>query len=708
MANMHNKLNGTQAKRRVQVSFVIRDEEERRHRAGVNALQYDPVYHRLYSAGRDSFIRIWSIRNNRAHWIQTMEHHTDWVNDIVLCCGGRNLISASSDTTVKVWNAQKGFCMSTLRTHKDYVKTLAYAKEKEHVASAGFDRAIFLWDVNTLTALTASNNTVTTSSLTGNKDSIYSVAMNPAGTVIVSGSTENLLRVWDPRSCQKLMKLKGHTENVRSIVLNRDGTQCLSASSDGTIRLWSLGQQQCVQTFRNHTEGVWTIQANEAFTNVYSAGRDRKVLRTSLKDPDSPILICEEAAPVLRLELVPDESSLWVSTTNSDIRNWSLRGIDSWKPVDVDGAPVAVPLVSTPDLVIPGAPSIKQYRVLNDKRFILTKDTDGNGALWDVLTGRKVDNLGQIDLEEEAKRRNKLMFVPNWFTVDVTTAMLSIHLDEHDALASWISGRDMDAIEGGNFRWPTVNYGKMMLESLLEFWPSASCNQTTQYEQNVLENGTGSNGTSAAGGLAVNGVSGDGNSNHSLSRRPYFHIPEHTPVIFSEVNGRTLFRMHARDAGGEIENILLKENVPQWVHDVVVDGKEAPFNKMTFCLVQFGLVQSREARRERLSASELIQIRKVVEHVYDRIIRPAMQAPAGDNPRSSNSSSGPSSQGDKRSPTPQNNSDYQPTVEELEEMIDMYCGEQKLDPGLDLRTVKYYHWRNQNTDLVLQYKMKRH
>ena len=28
------------------------------------------------------------------------------------------VISASSDSTVKVWNAHKGFCMSTLRTHK--------------------------------------------------------------------------------------------------------------------------------------------------------------------------------------------------------------------------------------------------------------------------------------------------------------------------------------------------------------------------------------------------------------------------------------------------------------------------------------------------------------------------------------------------------------------------------------------------------------
>lgn len=83
--------------------------------------------------------------------------------------------------------------------------------------------------------------------------------MNPPGTIIVSGSTEKVLRIWDPRSCSKLMKLKGHQDNIKALVLNRDGSQCLSASSDGTIKLWSLGQQQCVQTYRVHTEGVWAL-----------------------------------------------------------------------------------------------------------------------------------------------------------------------------------------------------------------------------------------------------------------------------------------------------------------------------------------------------------------------------------------------------------------------------------------------------------------
>uniref|UniRef100_A0A673GRE6 WD repeat-containing protein 48-like n=1 Tax=Sinocyclocheilus rhinocerous TaxID=307959 RepID=A0A673GRE6_9TELE len=101
------------------VSYVIRDEVEKYNRNGVNALQLDPALNRLFTAGRDSIIRIWSINHHKQDpYIASMEHHTDWVNDIVLCCNGKTLISASSDTTVKVWNAHKGFCMSTLRTHK--------------------------------------------------------------------------------------------------------------------------------------------------------------------------------------------------------------------------------------------------------------------------------------------------------------------------------------------------------------------------------------------------------------------------------------------------------------------------------------------------------------------------------------------------------------------------------------------------------------
>ena len=48
-----------QHKKKVTVSFTIRNEREYRNRLGVNCLQYDQKHKRLFTAGRDSVIRCW-------------------------------------------------------------------------------------------------------------------------------------------------------------------------------------------------------------------------------------------------------------------------------------------------------------------------------------------------------------------------------------------------------------------------------------------------------------------------------------------------------------------------------------------------------------------------------------------------------------------------------------------------------------------------
>ena len=116
---------------------------------------------------------------------------------------------------------------------------------------------------------------------------------------MASGSPENCIRLWDPRTCAKSMKLKGHTHNIRSLVLNKDGTQLLSASSDGTVRLWSIGQQRCIHTIDLHTQGVWTMCVNDSFTRVISGGKDQKIYMSDLRNFDEFSLICEETDPIL-------------------------------------------------------------------------------------------------------------------------------------------------------------------------------------------------------------------------------------------------------------------------------------------------------------------------------------------------------------------------------------------------------------------------
>ena len=57
-------------------------------------------------------------------------------------------------------------------------------------------------------------------------------------------SKTNVVRLWDPRQWDRDgAQLKGHTDNVRALALSTSGKLLLSGSSDNTIRLWDLGQQ---------------------------------------------------------------------------------------------------------------------------------------------------------------------------------------------------------------------------------------------------------------------------------------------------------------------------------------------------------------------------------------------------------------------------------------------------------------------------------
>lgn len=69
--------------------------------------------------------------------------------------------------------------------------------------------------------------------------------------------------------------------------------------------------------------------------------------------------------------------------------------------------------------VLAGGAAIKKYAVLNNKRHIITKDTESNVAIYDVLKVIKKENLGKVDFDEQLTKLNQRVYIPNWFTVDL-------------------------------------------------------------------------------------------------------------------------------------------------------------------------------------------------------------------------------------------------------------------------------------------------
>lgn len=66
--------------------------------------------------------------------------------------------------------------------------------------------------------------------------------------------------------------------------------------------------------------------------------------------------------------------------------------------------------------------------------------------------------------------------------------------------------------------------------------------------------------------------------------------------------------------------MLLNETVPQWVIDITVDKNMPKFNKIPFYLQPHASSGAKTLKKDRLSASDMLQVRKVMEHVYEKII----------------------------------------------------------------------------------------
>jgi WD40 repeat protein len=77
--------------------------------------------------------------------------------------------------------------------------------------------------------------------ITGHTDWVTSVAFSPDGALIMSGSLDNTIRMWDARNQGvALGVLEGHTGTVTSIAFSPDGARLVSSSHDRAIRIWDV------------------------------------------------------------------------------------------------------------------------------------------------------------------------------------------------------------------------------------------------------------------------------------------------------------------------------------------------------------------------------------------------------------------------------------------------------------------------------------
>ncbi|WWC63983.1 uncharacterized protein I303_106589 [Kwoniella dejecticola CBS 10117] len=88
----------------------------------------------------------------------------------------------------------------------------------------------------------------------------HTALTNPSYPVLITGSYDRTVRVWNLDSGEEVRVLTGHTRAVRA--LQFDQMLLFTGAMDGTVRMWNWRAGECLRVMDGHTDGVISLNYN--------------------------------------------------------------------------------------------------------------------------------------------------------------------------------------------------------------------------------------------------------------------------------------------------------------------------------------------------------------------------------------------------------------------------------------------------------------
>jgi WD40 repeat protein len=197
-----------------------------------------------------------------------MAGHTAPVTGIAVGPGGRYLVSASADRTIRRWTLDGQLAGTPWTGHGDTVTAVAIDPAGQYVVSASADRTIRLWDRQGRTARP---------SMIGNREAVSAVGFTPDGRTLVSGGTDRTVRIWDRDGDAATGVLRGHTSDVNGVVLLDGDRRIVSGAADGTLREWNRAGEPVGPPWLGHESFVYELAGDPGGLRLASASADGSV-----------------------------------------------------------------------------------------------------------------------------------------------------------------------------------------------------------------------------------------------------------------------------------------------------------------------------------------------------------------------------------------------------------------------------------------------
>jgi WD40 repeat protein/class 3 adenylate cyclase/tRNA A-37 threonylcarbamoyl transferase component Bud32 len=324
------------------------------HPAAVEAVAMNPQGRLLLTACKDGNARLWDIRNGLP--VGGPLGHRASVVSAAFSPDGKYCVTGSVDSTARVWLGENGSSVGQLAADSTVVR-VSLSPDGQRAATGTETGNVQLYEIPSLHPI--GGNMKHAAGITG-------LAFNRDGRWLVTGSSDGVVRVWNPltgglefepaRSPQAITltafnPVKDvfavasrdgsatlidrasrkaicpplvHQTAVLSLAFSPDGRRLATGSEDGTAVIWDAATGHSVSASLKHSFAVSDIVFSPDSLRVATASEDgtARLWDAGTGQPLSEPL--EHAGPVRCLSFSPDGAMLFTGSVDGKVGCWQL------------------------------------------------------------------------------------------------------------------------------------------------------------------------------------------------------------------------------------------------------------------------------------------------------------------------------------------------------------------------------------------------
>jgi WD40 repeat protein len=238
----------------------------RGHSRRVFAVCCAPDSRRLASASEDGTARVWDMD---AEACVAVLRHPLRVNGVVWTADGSSLATVSADAIVRLWSPVDGGIARELVGHRDAIWSLSLLSG-DRVVTASADTTARVWDAGERTEPVLQ---------CGGEDGVgvRGVVYSADGRLAATATAQGRVRLWNMSTCATQRDMPTVRGRVNAVAFSPAGDVVAAACADGSARLYSVENAEEIERIPAHSGPVFAVTFSPDGRRIATAGAETQV-----------------------------------------------------------------------------------------------------------------------------------------------------------------------------------------------------------------------------------------------------------------------------------------------------------------------------------------------------------------------------------------------------------------------------------------------